>query len=172
MSTTPTGNFALTLRNLETLLCSSTTWQTACGVATVDAARDYVFWTGAQPVTSGGIPRRPLAWLRLKEGASSQMQSSGGGAEWHQIPLEMLIELADTAPDSGTDEHDPAYAKERQIVFLNKLGAIVAEMEALAKTAGYLWVTGFVLSRHSLSDPQESATMGIYQQALLDVQVF
>ena len=80
MPTTATGNFALTVQNLETLLCKSATWRTLCGAASVDAARAYVFWTGAEPTASGSLPRRPLAWIRLKEGASSLMQASGGGA--------------------------------------------------------------------------------------------
>lgn len=167
MSTTPTGNYALTLYNLETLLCSSATWQTLCGVATAEAARDFVVWTGAEPPAA-----RPWAWLRLKEGAASRMESSGGGADWHSMPLEMLIEIDDAAPGAGVDERQAAYSKERQIVFLNRIGAIVSEMEALSKTGGYLWVTSMTMTSHLLSDPQESATMGRFQQARFDVQVF
>ena len=69
MSTTATGNFALTVSNLETLLCNSATWQSLCGVVSADAARAFVYWLGAGPTrpSADAPPTRPFAWIRLKD---------------------------------------------------------------------------------------------------------
>jgi hypothetical protein len=162
MPTTPTGNFALVIKNLETLICSSTTFQTGVGVATVDAARDKVYWLG----DDNAVPDEgasTFAWIRLREGWTAQMDASGGGAHWHQMPLEVMFER----PDADADATD---AKERQIKFWNWIGAVIAEMEALAKTGGYLWVTRLNLSRHTVGEPQPGKPS--YQQAVFEVQVF
>ena len=160
MPTTATGNFAATLYNLETLVCSSATFRTAVSAADVAAARSYVFWLASVPPDANTT--KPWAWIKLKEGWEASAESSGGGGFWHRMPLSLFIQR----PDLTADLTD---VKERQIKFWNFIGAVVSEMEALAKTSSYLWVTSISLSDHMLSDPKEAYA---YQQAIFDVKVF
>lgn len=159
MPTTATWNFALTVYNLETLICNSAAFRTEVSAATVDAARASVHWMGSTTAPEPG--ESAFAWIRLKEGWTSSMDASGGGAHWHEMPLELLFER----PDDVADD-----AKERQIKFWNWIGTVVSQMEALAKTSGYLWVTKMTLSRHVQHEPDAEGKP--YQQAVFDVQVF
>lgn len=156
MPTTPTGNFALTLDNLKTLVASSSTFQATVGAATATAARDHVYDLGAPAPAD---TTAAYAAIRLVEGWQSSMDQSGGGSSWHSMPLRLFFQRADDDEDNAT---------ERAVKFWNWVGAVIAEMEALAKTAGYLYVTGLRLSGHKISDPAESA---VYQQCTFDVQV-
>lgn len=157
MPTTPTGNFALTLYNLATLVASSATFRATVAAADVAAARAYVYWLGD---TAPADTTPAYAAIRLQEGWQASMEQSGGGAHWHTMPLRLFFQRRDDANDDAT---------ERQIKFWNWIGAVVAEMEALSKTAGYLYVTSFRLSGHKLSDPTEQGA--VYQQCTFDVQV-
>jgi len=173
MPTTATGNFALVVQNLETLLVNSTTWQTLCGAASADAARANVYWLGAAPTRADDDPpTRPMAWIKMGDGWTAEMEHSGGGANYHRFGLELLIELDDTEPGAGTGLDDKDFAKERIVIFLNQLGLIIAEMEALAKTDGYLHVSQIRMTSHSISDYQEKETEGLYQQAVFQIQVW
>lgn len=156
MSTTPTGNFALTLFNLATLVCSSATFRATVGAADVAAARAFVYSLGA---VAPADTIAAYASLRIAEGWQSSMDQSGGGAHWHRMPLRLFFQRADAADDD---------AAERQVKFWNWIGAVVAEMEALAKTEGYLYVTELRLSGYKISDPAEESP---YQQCTFDVQV-
>lgn len=159
MPTTATGNFALPVYNLEMLICNSAAFRTEVGAADAEAARASVLWLGdSEPPDEGS---ETFAWIRLKEGWASQMDASGGGAHWHRMPLEIMFERPDAAGDD---------AKERQIKFWNWIGTVISEMEALAKTAGYLWVTGLTLQRYVVGEPQPGKSP--FQQAVFDVQVF
>lgn len=160
MPTTATGNFAATLYNLETLVCGSSTFQTAVGAADAAAARAFVYWLASSPPSADTT--KPWVWLKLKESWEARAESSGGGGFWHRMPLMLFVQR----PDATGDLSD---VKERQIKFWNFVGSFIADMEALAKTSGYLWVTGFTLVDHVLSDPKESYA---YQQAMFDVQVY
>lgn len=156
-TTTPTGNFAATLYNLETLICSSATFRTAVGASTVDGARARVYWLADLP---GDDAARPFAWIQLGQGWEAKTDASGPAGFWHTMQLRVMFEREDDQADTK---------KERQIKFWNFVGAVIGEMEAVAKGSGQLWVTAFTLADHSISAEQEK---DLYQQAVFDVKVF
>lgn len=159
MPTTATGNFAAVVYNLETLICNSAAFRTEVGAADVAEARDSVYWLGESAPPDEGT--ETMAWIRLKENWQASMDASGGGAHWHQMPLEIMFERPDVEADD---------AKERQIKFWNWIGSVISQMEAVAKTGGYLWVSRLTLARHSVGEPQQGKSP--FQQAVFDVQVF
>lgn len=154
--TTATGNLSATLYNLETLLASSATFRTGAGAADVAAARSFIHWLADAPPANQSV----WAWIKTKEGWKADSQGSGNSF-WVTMPLQILVQRADDDEDT---------AKERQIKFLNWLGAVVSEMLALAGTGGYLHVTSLTISNTMLSDDHDPD--GPYQQAMLDVQIF
>lgn len=158
MPTTATGPYAATLYNLESLLAASATFKTDIGVGTTEAqARARIYWPG-QPEPATIV--RPFAVIRLRDGMALTFNHSGAGGGYPTFPLFILLERA----------YDPAdNVKERMIKFLNWVGAIVTDMNAVARTAGYLEVTEFSLSNWQLSDTQED---GLYLQATIELKVF
>ena len=158
---TPSSDLALLVSNLETLLASSATFQTACGITTGDAAakllaaRAFVHWLGET------VPAvRPFAWIKLKLPAGYTGEASGGGGFMPNFVLQILLELDATAGDSN---------KDRQVRWLNFVGAIITDMCTLAKTAGMLWMTRLTLEESMMQDPKEATA---YNQAMLEVKVW
>lgn len=156
MSTTPTGNIALTLANLETLLASSATFRTSVAAADVAAAKAFIFWLADAPASS----IRTFGWIKTKDGWRAESQS-GSNNFWKTMPLQILLQRADAEADGP---------KERQVKFLNWLGAVVDEMLALAGTSSYLHVTSLTIANTMMSDDNDEQAP--YQQALVDVQIF
>lgn len=162
MTTAATGNFALTLENLEILIAASATFQTACGITEGDtaaklaAARTRVYWPGQNLDAT----QRPFAWIKLNEGWEATNEDTGGAGFVPKMPLQILFERE-------ADKNDDP--KERMVKFLNFLGAVIQEMQALAKTDGYLYVTSFVVTGYYQSDPDENEC---YDQAQVEVRVF
>lgn len=162
MTTTATGNFALTLENLEILIASSASFQAACGITEGDAAtkqtaaRERVYWPGQNLDAA----KRPFAWIKLNEGWEATNEDTGGAGFVPKMPLQILFER-------DADKKDAP--KERMVKFLNFLGAVIDEMQVLAKTDGYLYVTSFVVTGYYQSDPSEKEC---YDQAQVEVRVF
>lgn len=158
MPTTPTGQFSKTLYNLESLLVASTSFRNEIANGTTEAAaRDRVYWPGS---TLPDTVLRPLALIRLSEGQSLTFNHSGAGGGYPSFPLFILLERAAVAGDS---------AKERQLKFLNWVGAVVSEMNTVARTAGYLEVSEFVLAGWMIAGKEENA---VYDQAEIELKVF
>lgn len=166
MSTTPDGQLAKALVNLETLLSNSATFQTAVGAASASAATAAIYWMGEEPdvVTAH-------AWIRLLPGTTADAPWSGGGGYYHKFPFEFVLfrpdaedtEIADT--DTVTQRN--AKHKERLVAFLTWAGKVLREMQTLAKTGTYLQVDQFIVNGHMLSDPKDPDR---YQVLVVGVQ--
>lgn len=169
MSTTPDGQYAKVLVNLQTLVASSATFQASVGAINAEAAVNAIYWMGMEPPDN--MPT-PWAWIRLRPGIVGDAPSSGGDGFWHRFPLSIMVYRPDAAGTAiaKTDELAARNAKhkERIVAFLSWLGACVREWEALAKTNGHLSVTQFSLELHQLSNETETTR---YQMATIGVQV-
>ena len=160
-SPSPTSDLALLVANLETLIASSATFQAAVGATgdtapdKVAAAKAFVYWIGqAKP------EKRPFAWIKLKTPVEYSGEHSGGGGFMPSFTLGVYFEMDATAGDGP---------KDRQIRWLNFLGAVVTDMLLLAKTAGMLFVTHVTVDESTMQDPKEQT---IYNEGLLTVKVW
>lgn len=163
MATAPTGEFSLLLANLTTLIAKSASFRTGCGITTGTeaakqaAAEARVYWPG-HALPDPAV--RPFAWIRLGDGGEFVGDDTGGAGFYPRMRLRVLFEK-----DASTDDE----AKERHVKFWNWVGAVVAEMQALAKTAGYLEVTGMTLTDAVMSDPREKEA---FDQAEFELRIF
>lgn len=158
MPTTPTGPYALAMSYLEDLIVESATFRNsiATGTSKTDA-RARVYWPGT-PEPAPTI--WPFAVIRNAEGQSLSFNHSGAGGGYPNYPLTIMLENAASASDTP---------KERLVKFLNWVGAIVKEMNAVARTPGFLEVTEFVLASWSIAGNEENK---VYDQAVLELKVF
>lgn len=157
MPTAATGQFSKAHYNLESLVVASASFRNEIATGTTVAdARNRVYWPGAA-LPANTFPR---ALIRLREGMSLAFQHSGAGGGYPNFPLLILLERKAVA----TDDH-----KERILKFLNWVGAVVAEMNQVARTPGYLEVTEIALASIMQSDPNEEEC---YDQAALELKVF
>jgi len=156
--TTPTGNFALTLYNLETLIAESSTFRTSVGASSTEEARARIHWPGYDFPNPSAI-QRPFAWIRLDTGHEAVSEHTGGGGFSHHMPLEILFEASYDVTDT---------AKEAEIKFWNWVGGILSDMETLANDDTHLMVHTFVLREIARSDPKEDDR---YFQAIVAVEV-
>ncbi len=158
MPTTATGPYALTLQNLENLLVASSTFrESILAGTTVEQARARVYWPG-QPDPDPVV--RPFAVIRNQPGQSLTFAHSGGGGGYPNYPLYILLERAAVATDEP---------KERLVKLLNWVGAIVRDMNDVARTPGYLEVTEFVLAGWMIAGKEENS---VYDQAEIELKVF
>ena len=173
MTTTPTGNISLTLANLETMIASSETFRTACEAADVDSAKKFIYWPETDPESEADRAEKTFvlvedrwsfpdcyAIIRLGDGFTERSEDSGGDGFMPEIPLEFLL-VKNTNPDVS--------ARERQIVFENFAHAVIADIKALAKTEGYLWITQIAVKSIVMSDPEEADS---YAEAAVEVRVW
>ena len=167
MSTTPDGQLAKALVNLESLIAASATFQATVGAANAAAATGAIFWMGEEPEVDTAH-----AWIRLLPGTTAEAPWSGGGAYWHKFPFEFVLFRPD-AEDTAIAKDDDVAARnakhrERIIAFLTFIGKVLREMQALAKTGQYLQVDSFTVTGHMLNDPKEDLR---YQMATIGVNV-
>lgn len=168
MTTTPTGDLALTLQNLEILIATSATFQAAVG-ATGDAAaklataRASVYWPGTNMENSDGTlaVERPFAWLRLDGEQTWDGANGGPGGFVPDLNISVMLERDDDPADS---------VKERQVKAMNYFDAVRSEMCALAKSGGYLEMTRITLGELLMSDPNEKGVL--YTSCMLKVKVW
>jgi hypothetical protein len=137
MPVTPTGRLALPLQYLKNLVAGSTTFQELVGAANAAAAKGKIYLGTVLEDDSNLSPR---CQLRLDNGDIAERV---GTTSWRGAgPIEMLFILAHP---EGVEDPNDAYT-----TILNQLGAIIAEMFALATTdpgAGpYLNITGITRS--------------------------
>lgn len=158
------GNFALALKNLETLIAGSAVFQAMTETADADAARQYIYWPGSDPAvaeerevkrfiftSTQTFCRRPdvYAQIEMGDGWTAEGEDTGGAGFYHRIPLRMILSLNQDKDQS---------AEARQVEFLNFAGGVIADMEALAKTEGYLMVTSISMDELTMNDPYEHET--------------
>jgi hypothetical protein len=164
MTIAATGNFALTLQNLEILVASSAAFQREVGAtgdaaAKLLAARARVYMPRHKFPDEESEIERPFAWIKWKTGWEGVGEDSGGNGFYHKMPLSLMLEKRIS---NELDE------KDSEIDLLNWIGEVVADMESLAKTEGYLYVTAFVMEEYLVSDETENCKYG---QAMFEVRV-
>ncbi|HRU04325.1 MAG TPA: hypothetical protein P5137_00960 [Candidatus Brocadiia bacterium] len=144
---------------------TSPTWPTAAGQSVADGS---AAWTAralyAEPFNSVVRASRPFAIVGQGDDLNLNMSATGGSSGFEAAgELILLIEADTPAAYQGTFE-------DAGLWFANLLGALVADLRALAGTPGYLNVTSVELrefSRTDLRDPDETAVQGDCWQAQL-----
>lgn len=127
-SVTPTGLYSLPLHYLRLTLAGSSTFQGWVGAANASEALAYIY-----AVSVAGDATVPFATVDWWENFSRGKIGTGA-----YFALQGDLMLVIRGPrDTDATVADAAYT------FLNKVGAILGEMEALAGAAGYLDITGF-----------------------------
>ena len=161
MSTTPTGDLALTLWNLENLIAGSAGFQAECGITTgtveakLTAARAFVFWLGEQPPDA-----KTFAWIRLRNPQTWKREDANAGAMMPKLALLLMLERATLKT---------VEAKERHIQALNFFGAVIEQIKTASGGAGTLAITNLSLDSVKRSDPKEETA---FDQALISVEVW
>lgn len=131
MPVTPTGMISLPLDHMRKTIADSAAFRTWVGAADQAAALAKVY-----PVlTTATTP--PFAVVDWAENFR-RLKVAGGTRNFFRQEGDLTV-LFRGAVNAAHDDADAAYT------FLNTVGAILAEMEALAGTAGYLDITGITL---------------------------
>lgn len=125
MPVTPTGHLSLPLDYLRKTVAASASFQSWTGTADATAALARVHLVNAAPAAT-----RPLAAIDWARNHSSTREADGTHA-WFTRQGTLSLLLRDTIATSTSDE-------DAALDFLNKVGALWADMEALAGTSGYL----------------------------------
>lgn len=147
MSLAYTGNFALPIQYARATLAASTTWQGILGASNASDALAKMF-TGETDENAAG-DARPRALIDIAGSYSSDKVSSTGFL--HGSEIEVVFEIDTPAAYQGDSSR-----REARVWFYNLLGAILAEMEALAGQAGYLNILNFREQNTGRVDPKEN----------------
>ena len=152
---TPAGLYSLPLHYLRLTLAGSATFQGWVGAANAAEALSYIFVNWATGATTP-----PYATVDWWDNFGQEKIATGAFFEGTG-DLQLLIR---GPRDTNATLSDAAYT------FSNKLGAILAEMAALAGSPGYLDITGFQqVSGPASPTEDEIATHGDYYQAVYRV---
>jgi len=160
VSVDPSGMLSEPLDNLATLIANCATWRTWVEADTVAEAKASIY---PSPVDFDDMAR-PYAciwWDReFRKRAIAEYTSVAGPNS-----LELVIEA--DVPEAYRDDHTDA-----MYWFLNQLGAIIAEAEALVATGNYFLARGWHMERNAIrrSLHEESAGDGDYMRAVLRVE--
>ena len=168
MSTTPTGLLSKPLDYLRHTVAASTTFQTWTSSADEAAALAHVYPVEVVP-SGADEPARiaaltaalPFAVVDWMPGAR-RVKIGGGSRNYFQTEgdLGLLFRAAISASDAGDAAYD----------FLNKIGAIISEMEVKAGLPGYLDVSAFVVEEGPhRPEEKEAKVLGEYYEMLLRV---
>lgn len=126
---TASGGVSLPLEHVRTLLANSATFQSQVGANDANEAKDYIHLQAVE-ADSAGTDRAVVSHLDAEGNAiASGFSYAEGGA----VRVVIEFEIPETYQDYGDDE-----LEEAELWFLNLIGAIKYEMEALAGSAGYL----------------------------------
>ena len=134
MTVTPSGEYSLPLYNLQTLLAASAAWQEWVGAANAEGGRRRIHLVAVDAAEA----LRPLAWI--DQGDDWSRETEAGGARNHfkgSGTLKLWFEA--DVPKEYEDSHRHA-----MLWFMNKVGAIISEMEQLAGSGSYLCVHRFL----------------------------
>lgn len=157
MAVAPTGMLSLPIDFLRNTVASSSTFQGWTSTANESAAKARVHAVNA--AASATAPMAVVGWqpgyVRTKDGGGIRNHFTGNG------PLFLLFRAGITESDNA----DAEYA------FLNKVGAILSEMELVAGTATYLDTESVTLTDGPYR-PEENEALGIgdYYEALFAVE--
>lgn len=147
MSLAATGIFGLPVYYAMQTLAASTTWQGALGAANSNGALAHIFQGETDEHASGDM--RPRALMDVAQGNNFDKVSDTGFLG--RGPVEMVLEVP-TPPAYQGD----ANRRDARVWFYNLLGGILADMQALAGTAGYLNIIGFEEQTTGRADPKEN----------------
>lgn len=154
---TPTGMLSLPIDYLRNTVASSSTFRTWTSTASEALAKVRVHAVSA--ASNATAPLAVAGWLpgytRTKVGGASRNHFEGQGQ------LILLFRAAISEAANADAEYD----------FLNKVGAVVSEMELVAGTATYLDIESITLSDGPYR-PEENESQGIgnYYEALFTIE--
>ena len=156
MSVAPSGMFSKPLHNLRLTVAGSSNFQTwvSAGNATAALARVYPIFSTSYTL--------PMAAVDFAENFQRSMHA-GGARNWFTQEGDLAL-LFRGSVNAAHDEADAAYT------FLNTIGAVLSDMEALAGTAGYLNIISMILDegpQRPLED--EKATIGDFYEVIFRV---
>lgn len=137
---TPSGMISLAMDRLRRMLAASETWQTWCGAEDATEALDFISLVDREP------DRAVFAIVDLPD--EFEHEAQGGGAQnlmWDSGMLVLVIQAEVPEAYQGLEPGDELNAA---LDFANKLGAVIAELAALAGTGtgDYLNVQAIRLS--------------------------
>jgi len=154
---------SLPLENLRTLVAASANFQAWVGAGDASEAKEHVYRVAADSPFSS---KRPFALVRNADPGEVEHASEAGGAAQYFVEsgaLELYFE--DAVAEANQDSHADA-----ELAFLNTVGAIMGDMEALAGSGTYLTMTGWqILAGPTRSHPDETESGGDFYQVLLKV---
>jgi len=167
-SSDPAGALSLPVYHLQTLVCASGTFQALVGVTSgteaerIAAARAHCYRIAVdEPIPA----KRPFALVTQHEDWSQESEAGGTGHAYTGSGT-LYVRFEVDVADADQDDHAAAYQ-----TFANTVGTIIAEMQALAGTAGYLSVHAVELAGPiQRSGPDERASEGDYHEAYLLVR--
>lgn len=155
MALAPSGPLSLPLKNLQTLVSNSSTFQTWVGAADAATAAARIYLVGEDKSAT----TRPFAVVHHLDPAEFNREAQAGGA------VQCFVE-------SGAvglifeDDVGAAYAADHadaEMEFTNIVGAVISEMEDLAGSGAYLNVTRFgVITGPARSALDEAESEGDY----------
>lgn len=153
------GMFSLPLDYLRDMLANSSNFQTWTGTATAVAAKARTFVIGADDDET--LPLAVVGWqsfARQSVGSGSRNHFEGSGPLW-------LVLIASAASDTEENE---------AFTFVNNVGAIIADVEALAGQAGYLDIRSIDLDYLERTEPNEdeAQTAGDTWQAAFTIDFY
>lgn len=134
MAVSPSGILSLPLYYLRQSLAASTNFQTWVGVETAAAALAYIHYFGTASET------RPFATIGYSDEWSREIISRGA-RHYFQSTGNPLALTFDADINSEHDLNDALFT------FTNTVGAVMADMEALAGTGNYLAITNYRMIR-------------------------
>lgn len=150
MSVTPTGILSLPLSYLRATLAGSATFQSWTGAADADAALAFILPVLAKPEDIDP-PFIVLDWQSFTRNKQADSHFNTAGT----------LQIAIIGPiDQAHEDADAAFE------FLNKVGAILAEAEALAPQPDYLNWDSLALTSLDRPSDQERQSSGDFYQAM------
>lgn len=169
MAVAASGAISLAAEHLAWMLANCATFRTITGAATPTAALEHIYHQ-ALPPPAGGAAKytaaeqdsyRPFGLIGTEDYEFESIATgttddfSDGGT------LKLALERTAVAGASDSDN---------DMEWLNIVGAIVAEMAALAGEAGYLKIVAGKLEGHARAHEKEVPTEGDYQVAVLTLK--
>lgn len=149
MALAAAGCLSLTLDKFRDTLAASATFQELMDADTVAEAKAVTWWLETDDhnePTQAELPRAVVAFS-MGQFEGTRVSTTGWGTN---SPVEVLIEVE--APAEYADN-----MQDRNMWFLNKIGAIIDEVKVLATSGGgYSNVTSFILEDARATDPTEN----------------
>jgi len=166
MAVAASGFVSKPLGYLRTTLAASSTFQTWTGAADATEALDYIYVVSTPTDDAddeANVPDAPFALVDWGEDFARTAEADG--ARNHFVLSGSLALLLRGAVDADHDDADAA------MTFLNAVGGIMADLEALAGTAGYLDIREMsFIERPARPGTDEAQTHGDFYQVIIRVE--